>query len=85
MVNNGATSDDRRARTQALLDALLRSTRREALCAQVMRDTGAPAPLVEDVLQDACVRGWRGKCRGQSMAEVYKWLHLTSVRLAHAG
>ena len=81
MGNNGAASDGSRARTEALLEALLRSQRRDRLCAEVARITAAPAPLVEDVFQEVCERVLRGKCRGQTIGEVYSWLQLATVRL----
>ena len=47
----GAAPDPRRQGTQELLDWLLRNGRREKLCGEVARISGAPHALVEDVFQ----------------------------------
>jgi DNA-directed RNA polymerase specialized sigma24 family protein len=55
--------------------------RREALCSDLCRSTGAPRPVVEDALQDACLLASRpGGCRGASEGEVFNYLRSATIR-----
>lgn len=77
----GAAPQARRGRTQEVLDWLLRNGRRETLCGEVTRITGAPHALVEDVVQEVCLlAATTGKCRGGSEGEVYNWLRTSTLR-----
>jgi RNA polymerase sigma factor (sigma-70 family) len=79
-VATGAAENFDRQRTQSLLEWLLRNGRREKLCAEVAKLTAAPHALVEDVLQEVCLKASRrGDCRGQSPGEVYNWLRSATL------
>jgi RNA polymerase sigma factor (sigma-70 family) len=80
VVATSAAENFDRQRTQWLLEWLLRNGRREKLCAEVAKLTAAPHALVEDALQEVCLKASRrGDCRGQSAGEVYNWLRSATV------
>jgi RNA polymerase sigma factor (sigma-70 family) len=59
---------------------LLRNGRRERLCRELGALTGAPAGLVEDAVQEACLlAATPGRCRGASEGEVFNWLRATTL------
>lgn len=64
-------------RTRALLEEIAGGRRAALLRAQVVaRHRDATPEQVEEAFQEACLRAARG-CRGQTMAEVYRWLLTT--------
>jgi DNA-directed RNA polymerase specialized sigma24 family protein len=68
-------------RPQELLGWLMANGRREVLCSDLCRSTGAPRPVVEDALQDACLLASRpGGCRGVSEGEVFNYLRAATLR-----
>jgi RNA polymerase sigma factor (sigma-70 family) len=78
---NGTAPRPAQQAPHELLAWLLRNGRREKLCNEVARISGAPHGLVEDALQDVCLlAATTRKCRGRSEGEVYNWLKRTTLR-----
>jgi DNA-directed RNA polymerase specialized sigma24 family protein len=80
---NGTAPRPAQQAPHELVAWLLRNGRREKLCNEVARLSGAPYGLVEDALQDVCLlAATTRKCRGRSEGEVYNWLKRTTLRRA---